>query len=83
MSTNKRIRKQPTVDGDVIHLWGVGPECPGCGGPTHAVTGDEEAEKPWWCKHCSVRFDDEGNYGSMANFPAGSEPSREEDFDEG
>lgn len=70
-----RYRHEPTVEGDTIHLWGVGPECPGCRGSTHAVTGADDAEKPWWCQDCNVRFDDDGNYGSQAGFPAGSEPS--------
>lgn len=43
------------VDDTTIHLYGVGPKCPDCGGPTHAVTGDENAEKPWWCKDCNLR----------------------------
>jgi len=69
-----RPRLAPTVNDDgTISLWGVGPECPGCGGPTHAVTADE-CERPWWCKECNVRFDDGGEYGSQASFPAGNEP---------
>jgi hypothetical protein len=73
-SGNERFRKEPTVNDDgTISLWGVGPTCPGCGGPTHAVTA-EAAKKPWWCKECNVRFDDDGNYGNAASFPAGNEP---------
>lgn len=72
---NERVRREPTmIDENHMRLWGVGPECPGCGGPTHAVTGSESAERPWWCKECNVRFDDEGEYGSQAEFPAGSKP---------
>jgi len=67
--------KEPEIGGDTIHLLGVGPECPGCGGPTHAVTGDADAERPWWCKHCNVRLDGDGNYGSSARFPADSKPA--------
>jgi hypothetical protein len=70
-----RARTEPTVNDDLtITLYGVGPKCPGCGGPTYAVTGDDNAEMPWWCKECNVRLDDEGNYGSQASFPAGSKP---------
>lgn len=70
------IRIEPKmIDGNTIRLYGVGPTCPGCGGPTHAVTASESAERPWFCKKCSVRFDDEGGYGSMANFPAGNDPN--------
>lgn len=76
-SETDRVRLAPTiVDDDTIRLWGVGPECPGCGGPTHAVT-EDDAEKPWWCKECNVRFDDDGNYGSQARFPTGNEPEAE------
>jgi hypothetical protein len=71
-----RHPKEPTVnDDDTITLWGVGPTCPGCGGPTHAVTADEDAEKPWWCKSCNVRLTDTGEYGSQARFPADSKPT--------
>lgn len=62
------------VDDTTIRLFGVGPECPGCGGPTHAVTGDEEAKRPWWCQNCNVRLDEQGEYGAQAGFPAGSKP---------
>jgi hypothetical protein len=62
------------VDDDTIRLYGLGPSCPGCGGPTHAVTGDEDAEMPWWCQHCNVRLTGEGEYGPQARFPAGHEP---------
>lgn len=72
----ERTRHEPEVlDDGTIRLFGVGPECPGCGGPTHAVTGDEDAEMPWWCKECNVRFDDDGAFGSQADFPSGSEPN--------
>jgi len=68
--------KEPTVNDDgTISLWGAGPTCPGCGGPTHAVTGDTDAEQPWWCMDCNVRLDDEGNPGAHANFPAGADPT--------
>jgi len=56
-----------------ITLPGVGPTCPGCGGPTYKVA-DSPAKRPWWCPECIVRFDYDGNYGSHANFPAGCEP---------
>jgi len=70
-----RPRRAPTVNDDgTISLWGVGPECPGCGGPTHAVTADE-CERPWWCKECNVRLNDGGEYGNQASFPAGNEPT--------
>ena len=71
-----RHPKEPTLnDDDTISLWGGGPTCPGCGGPTHAVTGDEDAEKPWWCQSCNVRLTDTGEYGSQARFPADSKPT--------
>ena len=60
----------PWIDGDTIHLLGGGPECPGCGGPTHAVTGADDATRPWWCQRCNVRLDDDGDYGAQAHFPA-------------
>lgn len=62
------------IDDDTIRLYGGGPECPGCGGPTHAATGDEDAERPWWCMNCNVRLDADGEYGNHARFPAGSKP---------
>jgi len=72
---NEPIRRDPEViDENTIRLYGVGPQCPGCGGPTHCLTADEDAEQPWWCQDCNVRLDDDGDYGSMANFPAGSKP---------
>ena len=73
---SERHRREPTINDDgTITLWGVGPECPGCGGPTHAVTAGENATRPWWCEKCNVRLDDTGGYGSQADFPAGSEPN--------
>jgi hypothetical protein len=73
--TTDRIRHEPVmVDEDTMRLYGVGPGCPGCGGPTHAVTADEDADRPWWCKNCNVRLDDEGDYGAHASFAAGNEP---------
>lgn len=75
-SDTERTRHEPEVlDEDTIRLYGVGPKCPGCGGPTHAVTADEDAGRPWWCKACNVRLDDDGNPGSQADFPAGNEPN--------
>jgi hypothetical protein len=72
---SRRHRKAPTVNDDgTVSLWGIGPQCPGCGGPTHAVTADKDAERPWWCKECNIRFDDDGNYGTQASFPAGNKP---------
>lgn len=74
-----RVRQEPEkLDEGTMRLYGVGPKCPGCGGPTHAVTAAEGAEHPWWCQHCNVRLDDHGNYGSQASFPAGSEPGGEQ-----
>jgi len=65
---------EPDREGDTITLYGGGPECPGCGGPTHAVTGDREAQRPWWCMNCEVRLDEHGNVGPHASFPKGSKP---------
>jgi len=71
-----RLQHEPEdLDDRTIRLYGVGPACPGCGGPTHAVTADQDAEKPWWCKDCNVRLDDNGEPGSQAHFPAGSAPN--------
>jgi hypothetical protein len=71
----ERTRRAPTINDDgTVSLWGVGPRCPGCGGPTHSVTGDE-CERPWWCKECHVRLTGDGDYGSQASFPAGNEPN--------
>lgn len=67
------------VDSDTMRLYGVGPECPGCGGPTHALSGGQEAERPWWCKECNVRLDDNGEYGQAACFPSGADPSTTSD----
>jgi len=80
-----RIRHEPEViDETTIRLYGVGPDCPGCGGPTHCVVADEDAEKPWWCKSCNVRLDDDGEYGPAASFPAGNEPGdRDQDTGNG
>jgi len=72
--------KEPTAaDGDTMRLYGVGPRCPGCGGPTHAVTGDESAENPWWCKNCNARLNGDGEAASRASFPAGADPDDTED----
>ena len=60
------------VDDDTMRLFGVGPECAGCGGPTYCV--GSGGERPWWCPDCSVRFTDDGEYGGQARFPAGSKP---------
>lgn len=71
----ERTRYAPSINDDgTMTLHGVGPECPGCGGPTHAVTADEGAERPWWCQRCNVRLDDQGNAGSQADFPSGADP---------
>lgn len=73
--SEERPLHEPKVDGDgTIHLYGVGPKCPGCGGPTHCVTADPNVEHPWWCKECNVRLDGKGNYGNQASFPSGSDP---------
>lgn len=63
---------EPDRDGDTIRLYGGGPTCPGCDGPTYAVAAD--ARRLWWCPECNVRFTDAGEYGSAASFPAGSKP---------
>lgn len=73
----ERRRTEPSTEADTIRMYGVGPRCPGCGGPTHAVTA-EECERPWWCQSCNVRLDDCGEYGSNASFPSGSKPSNNE-----
>lgn len=71
-----RTPTEPKVNDDgTITLYGGGPSCPGCGGPTHAVTGDGDAERPWWCQECNVRLDDSGEPGAAASFPAGNEPN--------
>lgn len=72
--SRKRIKPEVLSDG-TIRLFGVGPRCPGCGGPTHAVTA-KKAERPWWCKECNVRFDEDRGYGSQASFPAGNKPDQ-------
>jgi len=69
----------PTVDGGTIHLPGVGPRCPGCGGPTFSVTGDPNAARPWWCGECNVRLDGDGEPGAHASFPADSQDNSESD----
>lgn len=62
-------------DGRTIHLQGGGPTCPGCHGPTYLVTETpRDGTRPWWCPDCNVRLDGDGEYGSQARFPAGSEP---------
>jgi hypothetical protein len=69
-----RRRHAPTVNNDgTITLWGVGPTCPGCNGPTHAVTDSEAAARPWWCAECRLRLDDAGEPGSQAQLPADHE----------
>ena len=60
------------IDDDTMRLFGVGPECAGCDGPTYCV--GSGGERPWWCPECNVRFTDSGEYGSKASFPSGSEP---------
>lgn len=62
-------------DEDNITVPGGGPECPGCGGPTFEVAPD--GSRPWHCPKCNVRFNDDGEYGSAASFPSGSEPEGE------
>jgi len=52
---------EPKIEGNTIHLFGVGPDCPKCGGPTHSVTGDETAEQPWWCQNCNLRVASDGS----------------------
>jgi len=78
-----RRRHAPTINDDgTITLYGVRPTCSGCGGPTHAVTGDDDAERPWWCEHCNVWFDDAEGYGAQAWFPSGDEPSLRDSTDD-
>lgn len=69
----KRHHHEPEmVDENTMRLYGVGPDCPGCDGPTHCV--GPGGERPWWCANCNVRLSDGGEYGAVASFPAGSEP---------
>lgn len=64
---------EPTmIDDDTMRLFGGGPDCPGCGGPTYCV--GKGGERPWWCQDCNVRLTDAGEYGAHASFPSGSEP---------
>lgn len=77
-SEGRLLIEPEKADDDTMRLFGVGPECPGCGGPTHCVTADPDAEKPWWCQECNVRFDPMGVPGSQADFPSGSEPNVEQ-----
>lgn len=71
-----RVKQEPEmIDEDTMRLYGVGPECPGCGGSTHCV--GPAGERPWWCKNCNVRLDDSGEYGSQADFPAGCDPEKD------
>ena len=73
MSEAKRSHHEPRmIDDKTMRLFGVGPECPGCNGPTYCV--GSGGKRPWWCKVCNVRFTDDGKYGSAASFPSGSEP---------
>jgi hypothetical protein len=60
------------IDGETMRLYGGGPACPGCDGPTYSVGAG--GERPWWCPECNVRLDDGGGYGRHAYFPAGSDP---------
>jgi len=49
------------IDDTTIRLYGIGPTCPECGGPTHAVTEDTDARKPWWCQDCNLRLSGDGD----------------------
>jgi len=74
-TNSARTRAQePTVDGDTIRLPGIGPECPGCNGPTHAVAAEEDAARPWYCTDCGVRLTSDGEYGSSVSWPADFDP---------
>jgi hypothetical protein len=68
-------REPEKVDDTTLRLKGIGPTCPGCGGPTYAVI-DDTASRPWWCKECNVRLDSDGNYGNAATFPARNDPEQ-------
>jgi hypothetical protein len=70
-----KAREPTMIDDDTMRLFGGGPTCPGCGGATYSV--GPGGERPWWCPDCNVRFDDDGNYGSQARFPADSKPANE------
>lgn len=60
--TTKRPEILPkTVERDgetIIELFGVGPKCPECGGPTHRVA-ENKYHKPWWCAECNNRVKSE------------------------
>jgi hypothetical protein len=53
-------RAPEELDDGTLRLYGVGPNCPTCGGPTHAVTGNKDAEQPWWCRDCNLRVARDG-----------------------
>jgi hypothetical protein len=65
------------IDDSTMHLYGGGPNCSGCGGPTYCVA--KGGMRPWWCPDCNVRFTDDGEHGSQARFPTGTEHHSEED----
>jgi hypothetical protein len=72
MSKTRAHHKPRMINDETMRLFGVGPTCPGCDGPTYCVVSG--GERPWWCIDCNVRFTDEGDYGANASFPAGATP---------
>ena len=64
------------IDDSTMRLYGGGPRCVGCDGPTYCVA--KGGEKPWWCPDCKVRYTDDGEYGSQARFPAGTNQNSEQ-----
>jgi hypothetical protein len=64
------MKEPEMIDDDTMCLWGGGPRCAGCDGPTYCV--GSGGRRPWWCPDCNVRFTDDGEYGSAASFPAGT-----------
>lgn len=61
-SEGRLLIEPEMADDDTMRLFGVGPKCPSCGGPTHCVTADTNAERPWWCKSCNLRVDGEATH---------------------
>jgi len=70
---NARPKHDPEmIDENTMRLYGVGPTCPGCDGPTHCVGSD--GERPWWCSECNVRLTDDAEYGANVSWPSGNAP---------
>ena len=69
---SEQDRVEQDADGRTIRLYGGGPVCPGCYGPTYRVA-DDHSHRPWWCPECNVRFTEDGEFGSHAHFPSGVE----------